>query len=103
MKTEESANVLTRHLEDAEQAVRVIKDPRLREIAFGRILDHLLSDKRTPMPKGPSGLSSLQTGGNAEESVGPKKEKAGPKASIGSLVNNGAFNSPLALAEVANL
>jgi len=34
---------LAPHLEAAEKVVVSIKDPRLREIAFGRILDHLLA------------------------------------------------------------
>src|SRR5580765_4555823 len=36
---------LTPHVKTAEAAVATITDPRLREIAFGRILDHLLKSQ----------------------------------------------------------
>jgi hypothetical protein len=42
MNTESLIAELTPHLQTAEKAVAVVTDPRLREIAFGRVLDLLI-------------------------------------------------------------
>jgi hypothetical protein len=73
----------------AESSVSGVKDPELRKIAFGKVLDSLMAAGGRPLAAGP-GKAAL-----------PKqKSKGGPSAYIEELCSEGFFQKAVTLAVV---
>ena len=81
---------LTPQLEAAEKAVAAVKDPRLREIAFSRILDHLLSSKNSDTSRAASVATRKQTRNQIKASTA----STGTSAWLRELVDEGFFAEP---------
>jgi hypothetical protein len=101
MNSERLASDFTPHLETAEKAVAAVKDLRLREIAFGRILDHLLATKNLS----PDQAKSMAIEKRSLEKVAhhtPLKEKSrsGATGGLRSLVDDGKLDSPKTASEI---
>src|SRR5438093_700611 len=90
MNTEMTAAHLTPYIETAEKAVATVKDPRLREIAFGRILDHLLASKK-PDPVKSNHAATKKLGREKREA---KAAPTGVTAWLRELVDEGFFSEP---------
>lgn len=88
---------------EAEEAVKSVKDPELRRVAFEKILAHLLVDAE--------GASAL--GSKSKEKPAPTKArrgsgsgkpapraKAGPKSRVEELVDEGYFRKQRTIADV---
>lgn len=75
----------------AEEAVASMKDPKLREIAFGQILGQLLSTGKHSAPRS-SGVVRRAPVASPESSAG--KKRAGTIAWLRDLVDEGFFKSP---------
>jgi hypothetical protein len=79
----------------AERAVALVKDPDLKRIAFQRVLDDLLGSSQPKQNKA-SGRSRKVR----KESLGRSASKAGPKAHIEELIEDGFFKKPKPISEV---
>jgi hypothetical protein len=79
---------------NAEQAVKSIKDPELRRVAFQKILEDILasgsSGLRQPGPRARAAAASPQ----------PTPKKAGPQAYVHEMATDGFFKKPKTIAEV---
>jgi hypothetical protein len=79
----------------AEQAVASVKDPELKQVAFQKILEHLLTSDVVP--------SSSKRAEKRDQRAQPKKHKAandaGPTAYIKEMVEEGFFKKPKTIAE----
>jgi hypothetical protein len=76
--------------EEAEKHVAVIKDDKLREIAFGKLVSHLLEKDHTPPLN-----KNIDTERVLLKSRKMNKHKTeGPKAWLIELINEGFFASP---------
>jgi hypothetical protein len=101
MNSQKLAADLTPHLETAEKAVAAVKDPRLREIAFGRILDHLLASKNLNPGQAKSVASERRSSEKAEEKVTSKeKDRSGATGGLRSLIDEGKLDSPRTASEI---
>jgi len=90
------AKKLTPHLHTAEEAVANVKDPRLREIAFGRILDHLLgTGHNNPDHTSPSGVEKRPSG-----KIKAKPASTGVMAWLKELVGEGFFSEPRSMNQI---
>lgn len=78
----------------AEKAVASVSDPALKQIAFQKILDDLLSNREG---KPQSKTSPKKDAGHAGTKT---KTKRGPKAYVEELVDEGFFNSRRAAGDV---
>jgi hypothetical protein len=79
----------------AERAVASVKDPDLKRIAFQRVLDDLLGSSQPKENK-----VSRRSRKVREESPGRSASKAGPKAHIEELIEDGFFKKPKPISEV---
>jgi len=88
---------------EAEDAVKSVKDPELRRVAFEKILAHLLGDSPgTPAsgstPKSKSAESkSRRRGGTSKRAP---SAKSGPKARVEELVEDGYFKKQRTIADL---
>ena len=83
-------------IKEAEQAVAAMKDPELKQIAFGKILDSLLAGTHHERS------TKIKTA-RAQTAPTQKKEKHkrnGPQAYIDELIGDDFFEKPKTLAEV---
>jgi hypothetical protein len=104
MNSDKHASELTRHLETAEKAVAGIKDDRLREIAFGRVLDHLLEDKNVRLDEPDSDkVKQPSTETTPHRKRLSNKSRSGATGGIRSLVDEGKLDSPVTAAEIIAL
>ena len=78
----------------AEAAVASIKDSELKGIAFGKILDTLLSQQDQP---GAHVSAKLQRHGKKARAT-PTKKRSGPKGYVEELIDDGFFKVPKTLA-----
>jgi hypothetical protein len=101
MSSEKLAADLTPHLETAEKAVAAVKDPRLREIAFGRILDHLLAAKN-PNPDQAKPVASEKRSSEkvVEKTASEEKSRSGATGGLRSLVDAGKLDTPRTASEI---
>src|SRR5437867_5973254 len=87
---------------EAEEAVKSVKDPELRRVAFEKILTHLLGDDASA-PKA-SDASRKQPSSRAPRDRGSSRRapssKAGPKARVVELVDEGFFKQQRTIADV---
>jgi len=94
--------------EDAEKSVSVIKDEKLRQIAFDKLVTHLLSgasgggegqdpEERTPLKKSPTKPSAGKTSKKKDDQ---KTTKAGPKGYLTELLKEGFFSKPKSSREI---
>jgi hypothetical protein len=90
MSAEKTAADLTPHIEAAEKAVAAVKDPRLREIAFGRILDHLLATNSST----PVRANHAAAEGTVLKKSKTKAGSTGVTAWLRELVEEGFFSDP---------
>jgi hypothetical protein len=101
MSTEKLASDLTPHLETAEKAVAAVKDPRLREIAFGRILDHLLAPKNAgPEQSKAATIENPEPEKPAPRTSEKEKSRVGATGGLRSLVDEGKLDSPRTASEI---
>jgi hypothetical protein len=101
MNSEKIATDLTTHLETAEKAVAAVKDPRLREIAFGRILDHLLASKNLNPGQAKPVTSEKRSSEKAAEKTAPQeKSRSGATGGLRLLVDEGKLDSPRTASEI---
>jgi hypothetical protein len=95
MNMDTTVHDLTPHVQTAEKAVATITDPRLREIAFGRILDHLLKSQ---------GTVSETTTGSASRKRSPntsgRRSSQGVRAWMRELVDEQFFSEPKSLKQI---
>lgn len=104
MNSEKIATDLTPHLEAAEKAVAAVKDPRLREIAFGRILDHLLAPKALNSDQAKPVTGVKRSSEKAAEKIkSPEKDRSGATGGLRSLVDEGKLDSPRTASEIIDL
>ena len=96
MNSNNATTDLTPHLEIAEKAVAAVKDPRLREIAFGRILDHLLASKNSDPSKTDFAVIGKQPGGKPKT----KTASTGTSAWLRELVDEGFFAEPKSIKQI---
>jgi hypothetical protein len=96
MSTEKIITGLTPHLETAEKAVAAVKDPRLREIAFGRILDHLLASHNPGSDK----TSSVSTEKYLAKQTSKTTTSTGVTAWLKELVEEGVFAEPKSIRQI---
>ena len=96
MSTRKTTTDLTPDLETAEKAVAAVKNPRLREIAFGRILDHLLSSKNPDPVKS----TRAETRKTTPEKRDAKASSSGVTAWLRELVDEGLFSEPRSMKEI---
>ncbi|MGD0061125.1 MAG: hypothetical protein ABSD58_17070 [Verrucomicrobiia bacterium] len=104
MNSEKLTANLKPHLETAEKAVAAVKDPRLREIAFGRILDHLLGPKGvdSSREKAPVG-GKLPAVKAVEKSATHEESRKGATGGLRSLVDEGDLDTPKTASEIISL
>lgn len=86
----------TSDLETAELAVAAVKDPRLREIAFGRILDHLLTSKEPKADCEPASAKPKPSTEKAEQ----KRSSSGVTAWLRELVDERFFSEPKSMSQI---
>ncbi len=104
MNSEKLASDLTPHLETAEKAVAAVKDPRLREIAFGRILDHLLAPKNlSPDQAKAVAIEERSPEEAALQTPVKEKSRSGATGGLRSLVDEGKLDSPKTASEIIGL
>src|SRR5262245_46132716 len=96
MNNEMTGADLSPHIETAEKAVAAVKDPRLREIAFARILDHLLTSKNSAPAKSNHAVSK-KPGRQARET---KAASTGVTAWLRELVDEGFFSEPRPMKQI---
>jgi len=88
---------------EAEDAVKSVKDPELRRVAFEKILAHLLEDAEGLVASG-STMKTKPVPSKARRSGGPSNRapspKSGPKARVEDLVNEGYFRKQRTIADV---
>ena len=89
-KTEDYADLAAQ----AENAVKGVKDPELRRVAFEKILDNLLSGGTVKSPR----TNKVKKAGAGADGV--KKSSKGPKPYVSELVEEGFFKKPKTIAEV---
>ena len=103
MATDRTAMNYSAKAAEAEEAVKSVKDPELRRVAFEKILAHLLGDA-----EGASQSSSRSkpkpVPSKGRRSSGPSKRspkaKTGPKARVEELVDDGYFKKQRTIADV---
>ena len=104
MTSNKHASDLKRHLGTAEKAVAGIKDDRLREIAFARVLDHLLGSKNISLDEGDSDkLEKPEIETSSQHTPLKIKGRSGATGGLRSLVDEGKLNSPVTAAEIIAL
>ena len=81
----------------AEEAIRAIKDPELRRVAFERVLDDLLSGGGTTTQSGARAPKQVER--STRRAVRPRKT-SGPKGYVRELIDDGFFKKPKTLAQV---
>jgi hypothetical protein len=89
---------------EAEAAVRAVKDPELRRVAFEKILTHLLGDdvevqKAETAPRPSKARSTRGRSGGARD-VRPRNAPSGPTARIVELAEDGFFKKQRTIADV---
>ena len=84
----------------AESAVKSVKDPELRRVAFEKVLDNLLTAESGPARK--SGRISQRAASRpkAASSTGGRKSSRGPMAYIEEMISDNFFKKPKTIAEV---
>jgi hypothetical protein len=77
----------------AEQAVKSVKDPELRRVAFQKVLDDLLAPKPT---------SQRQTPEKRRTSEAPPRKpmRGGPQGYVQEMLDDGFFKKPKTIAQV---
>jgi hypothetical protein len=88
-------------VKQAEGAVASIKDADLKAIAFGKVLDTLLSPGGNPKPRD-SGTRSNSPGGRKKRpaDTAPAKKRGGPKGYVEELIEEDFFETPKTLAAI---
>jgi hypothetical protein len=77
----------------AEEAVKSVKDPELRRVAFQKVLDDLLASKPTSQRRAPEKRRS-------KVATSEKSKKGGPQAYVREMVDDGFFKKPKTIALV---
>jgi hypothetical protein len=95
MNTQSTTTELTLNLQTAEAVVAIVKDPKLREIAFGCVLKHLLGKKKGD-PVEPAVAAPL---GRVKKSVRPSSSN-GTMAWLNELVSEGFFSQPKSVKQI---
>jgi hypothetical protein len=102
MASDASKNEYAAKVAEAEAAVKSVKDPELRRVAFEKILAHLLGNgsaeasARERLSKKPL----LPVRRTKKVSRRPSSPKAGPKARVEELVAEGYFSKQRTIADV---
>lgn len=92
--------------EEAEKSVSVIKDEKLRQIAFEKLLTHLLGGSDDQESGEGERVSEVQKTIKQKKSVKkkgdskPKASKGGPRAWLDELVDEDFFNEPRSAGEI---
>jgi membrane protein involved in colicin uptake len=81
----------------AEKAVASVKDPELKKIAFQKVLDDLLGSSSEAKH---TNIRSTKRPREARKTSGGATSKAGPKAYIEDLIEDGFFKKPKPISEV---
>jgi hypothetical protein len=79
----------------AERAVAAVSDPALKQIAFQKVLDDLLTNGTPQAEEKPPTRKTIPT-----KTSTATKTKRGPRAYIGDLIEDGFFNSRKSLVQV---
>jgi hypothetical protein len=83
-------------VEEAEKAVSAVKDPNLRQIAFQKVLDDLLSAENEEEPQ----PSTAKKNPRQKKSKLRGKARGGPTQYIQELIGDGFFKKPRTISEV---
>jgi hypothetical protein len=89
----------------AEQAVAAVKDAELRRVAFERVLDDLLSERRgnpaaSPKTKTPSSRPGSVARRPKPDNAGQASKRSGPQAYVEELAGDGFFKKQRTISEV---
>src|SRR5258708_28152098 len=90
-------------VKQAEQAVAPVKDPELKRIAFGKILDSLLGEPEAHRHVSSKSKKARGKHSSGSESTGAqknRKKRAGTQAYIEELVDDDFFAKPKTIAAV---
>lgn len=90
-------------VKQAEQAVAPVKDPELKRIAFGKILDSLLGTPVAPRDiatKSRKTRGRRSSGSKSVEAQKPPKKRAGTQAYVEELIDDEFFAKPKTIAAV---
>tara|TARA_R110002073_G_scaffold88233_1_gene209489 strand:+ start:25967 stop:26422 length:456 start_codon:yes stop_codon:yes gene_type:complete len=88
---------------EAEAAVKSVKDPELRRVAFEKVLEHLLIGGPPPSaPGGPKKRKRASTPRSTKRATktGTSSSGKGPKARLVELIEEGYFKKQRTIAEV---
>lgn len=103
MATDRTGNDYAAKVAEAEEAVKSVKDPELRRVAFEKILAHLLGHAAgaavsggTPKSK-PAPSKTRRRGGSSKRAP---SAKSGPKARVEELVDEGYFKKQRTIADL---
>lgn len=101
MATDRTGKDYSARVAEAEEAVKAVKDPELRRVAFEKILSHLLGDAAGAPASGgttkPKRAPSRPSGGSGKRAP---SAKSGPKARVEELVDEGYFKKQRTIADV---
>ncbi len=81
----------------AEKAVASVKDPELKKIAFQKVLDDLLGSSSGAKE---TSVRNVKKPSEAKKIDGGAAAKAGPKAYIEELIEDGFFKKPKPISEI---
>jgi hypothetical protein len=82
----------------AENAVKGLKDPELKRIAFQKVLDDLIGTSDRPAPTSPSRTSGAKK--SAKSAKTKHTTKGGPRAYIRELLEEGFFKKPKTISDL---
>jgi hypothetical protein len=82
----------------AENAVKGLKDPELKRIAFQKVLDDLIGTSDRPAPSGSPATSRAKK--SAKSAKTKATTKGGPRAYIRELVEEGFFKKPKTISDL---
>jgi hypothetical protein len=100
MTTDRGSKNYSAKAAEAEEAVKSVKDPELRRVAFEKILAHLLADAEgAPALGSTSKTKPAPTKARAPSKRAPSA-KSGPKARVEELVDEGYFKKQRTIADV---
>jgi len=83
----------------AENAVKGLKDPELKRIAFQKVLDDLIGASDRPLPSS-QGRATKSRSAAKPAKAKPSTKKGGPRAYIRELVDEDFFKKPKTISDV---
>jgi hypothetical protein len=89
-------------VKQAEQAVAPVKDPELKRIAFGKILDSLLGtpEAHRDLSRSKKAKGKDSSGSISAEAQRTRKRRAGTQAYVDELIDDNFFTKPKTIAAV---